>query len=219
MPPVIRSLIWALVIGGFLTLFFASFQKTYYLVYPLLGLSKEGLTHFFLWQPFTFLFVAPAPLSFGLAIHYFIQIYLLRTFGTAIVQRVGSAPFLCFFLLVGALAGTLAALLPIKGILLGSSCAVYALLVAWTLYNPRSHIFLFLVIPLQTRHLLAILLGLSLLLDCASGAYLHGIANLFGALLGYLYAWIKWDLPSLFPKKSSKIINADFRPFKEKNGR
>ena len=83
--------------------------------------------------------------------------------------------------------------------LAGAACAVYGLLIVWTMLNPDSQMLLFLTIPVQTRYLVVILLGLNLILDLSGGSYLTAASNVLGAAFGYLYALLAWELKGPFP--------------------
>ena len=203
--PVVRWLVWIL-LGAGLTVAITTqiFAPALGIYTPanLLSLSQWGISNGYLWQFLSFLFVVPAPLSFYFAFYLLIELYLIWVIGGLLVDRVGKGPFLRLFFTSGILAGAgalgLSALLGGGGALAGAACAVYGLLVAWTLFDPDMQLLLFMMVPIRAKYLVLGLLGLNLLLDLSGGAYLYATANVIGALVGYFYSVIGWDLRGPF---------------------
>ncbi|MBU0935118.1 MAG: rhomboid family intramembrane serine protease [Spirochaetes bacterium] len=99
------------------------------------------------WQPFTYMFVH-ANIR-----HILFNMLGLFFFGTAVERKVGSKEFLLFYLLTGTLAGIFSffsfwlsgnAMTP----LVGASGAVYAVLFAFAVINPRARIYFWGIIPI-----------------------------------------------------------------------
>ncbi len=98
------------------------------------------------WQPFTYMFVHASPS------HLFFNMLGLFFFGTAVERSLGSREFALFYLLTGTLAGLFSlaafALGGAWGIrLVGASGAVYAVLLAFAVINPRARIFIWGLVP------------------------------------------------------------------------
>lgn len=98
------------------------------------------------WQPFTYMFVH-ANLQ-----HIFFNMLGLFFFGTAVERQLGSREFVLFYLLTGTLAGlfSLAAFAMAgawNATLVGASGAVYAVLLAFAVINPRARIFIWGILP------------------------------------------------------------------------
>jgi Rhomboid family len=204
--PAVRWLVWTLLGAGLaIALISQIFGPALGIFTPqnLLSLSIWGLTKGFIWQFATFLFVVPVNLSFYFAFYLLIELYLIWVIGGLLVDRVGKGPFLRLFFISGILAGggamALAAGLGGGAALAGGACAVYALLVAWTMFDPNMQLLLFMMIPIRAKYLVLGLLGLNLLLDLSGGAYVYATANVLGALIGYFYAVFGWDLRGPFP--------------------
>jgi membrane associated rhomboid family serine protease len=127
------------------------------LVYALTSVAREASVYLSLipaavlrlgwvWQPFTYMFVH-ANLQ-----HLLFNMLGLFFFGSAVERSLGSREFTLFYLLTGTLAGlfSLAAfsLSGAMGIrLVGASGAVYAVLLAFAVINPRARIFIWGLVP------------------------------------------------------------------------
>ena len=101
----------------------------------------------FYWQVFTYQFVH------GGFMHLFSNMVGLLFFGTAVERRLGSREFLLAYLLSGAVCGIISlAIYALTGawlvVLLGASGAVFAILLLYATFFPRSTIFLWGIIPI-----------------------------------------------------------------------
>ncbi len=73
----------------------------------LFGLSRDGLSHFLIWQPITHLLIQPLSsmgISFGFLIGLAFNLYIIWVIGTLISERIGTHRFGAFYLGVGAAA-------------------------------------------------------------------------------------------------------------------
>src|SRR5689334_18048221 len=69
---------------------------------PLLSLSWNGLSHWYIWQPLSYLFVLTsgnAGLSLGFFIQLVFNLYILWVMGSTLIERIGEGPFFRFFFL------------------------------------------------------------------------------------------------------------------------
>lgn len=170
-----------------------------------LTLTWWGISHFFLWQPVTYLFTYGA--GSGITIYWLLGLamymYILWVMGSNIVERVGEKPFLRLFFTSGILAGLGAVLLvPVlhQGMVFaGPAPAVLAILVAWTMLNPTSTLLLFFILPIQARWLTAIVLGAIVLINLSSLAFVPLIFYMLGPVIAYIYCVTAWNLVSPFP--------------------
>lgn len=106
------------------------------------------------WQPFTYMFVHANTQ------HLLFNMLGLFFFGTAVERSLGTREFLFFYLLTGTLAGLFSlaafALGGAMGIrLVGASGAVYAVLLAFAVINPRARIFIWGLVPVPAPILVA----------------------------------------------------------------
>jgi len=107
-----------------------------------------------IWQPFTYMFVHA---NFN---HLLFNMLGLFFFGSAVEKSLGSREFLFFYLLTGTLAGIFSlaafAIGSMLGIhLVGASGAVYAVLLAFAVINPRARIFIWGLLPVPAPLLVA----------------------------------------------------------------
>jgi membrane associated rhomboid family serine protease len=139
--------------------------------------------------------------------HILFNMIFLYWFGSTIEARYGRREFLRFYL-----AGALAAALAFVGLdlytgsttpAIGASGAVMAVVMLYTLHYPYQTIFLFWVLPMEMRWVMAgyILLDLHpFLLTLGGDRVFDGIAHaahLGGALFGFLYWHYHWQLDGL----------------------
>lgn len=169
----------------------------------LLSLSWKGLSNWYIWQPITYLFVQAGGeygLSFGFLFALLFNMYILWVMGGSTLDRVGDAAFLRFYFISGALIGlTTLLLMPLLGqyaILAGATPIILAILMVWTMLHPESHMLLFFIIPIQTKHLLPAILVLLLLVNISQLNFIELGFNLMGLIVGYLYATLVWGLVS-----------------------
>ncbi len=106
------------------------------------------------WQPFTYMFVHA---NFN---HLLFNMLGLFFFGSAVEKSLGSREFAFFYLLTGTLAGIFSlaafALGGMLGVpLVGASGAVYAVLLAFAVINPRARIFIWGLLPVPAPILVA----------------------------------------------------------------
>lgn len=106
------------------------------------------------WQPFTYMFVHA-----GMN-HLLFNMLGLFFFGTAVEKALGSREFVLFYLLTGTLAGVFSMAAFVLGgayntVLVGASGAVYAVLLAYAVINPRARIFIWGILPVQAPLLVA----------------------------------------------------------------
>lgn len=172
----------------------------------LLSLSRNTLQRFFLWQPLTYLFIhgiAGAGITFGLLISLALNMFMLWIFGSTVLERVGTKPFLRFYLFSGVFAGitTLLTLTQLGSyaVIYGSSPCIFALFVVWVMLNPQAELLLFFIFPVKAKWLLAGTVGAILLVNL-SQLNLIGFTHTLSALLfAYGYGLLAWDLRSPYP--------------------
>jgi membrane associated rhomboid family serine protease len=106
------------------------------------------------WQPITYMFVH-ANLQ-----HLLFNMLGLFFFGTAVERSLGTKEFVLFYMLTGVLAGLFSLLaFSIGGALsvrlVGASGAVYAVLLAFAVINPRARIYIWGILPVPAPVLVA----------------------------------------------------------------
>ena len=133
------------------------------------------------WTVVTYMFVHRGFL------HVFFNMLVLFFFGPVLEERWGSREFLKFYLLCGLGAAALSMFFPHIGIV-GSSGAVYGLMVAFAMYWPDSPIHLYGIFPIKAKWLVGGLVALSVVFALSGGrpGVAH-LAHLGGALTAFLY--------------------------------
>ena len=121
--------------------------------------------------------------------HLLFNMIGLYFFGPRLEDRMGSRQFLWLYLLSGVVGGVLSFLTPWV-LIVGSSGAVFGVLMGFALYWPRQVIYLFGVVPVEARVLVAVLTVVSLYLGWMGGGTVAHFAHLGGFLGGFLY--LKW---------------------------
>jgi hypothetical protein len=204
---ILRLIIITLVVSLFCALTNSIISSFFNVLGPqeLLSLSWYGLFHYYFWQPFTFLFVQDGG-SQGINLWYLISLafnmYILWAFGSQLVQQFSAKSFLGLYFgsgLFGAFIALLTMLLVGRyDFLAGPTPSILALITAWTMINLDVEILLFMLIPLKAKWMLAGILGIIVLIDISHLNFVDLAFNLGGALFGYFYALLAWDIPGPF---------------------
>jgi membrane associated rhomboid family serine protease len=154
----------------------------------ILGLTPALFWRGYLWQPVTYLFLH------GGIFHLLFNMFVLWMFGTTLESTWGTQRFLIFYFICGIGAGLLnAAVTPGSPIpTVGSSGAIYGLLMAFGILFPDQLIYIWGIFPVRAKHFV-IGIGLIELLAAMSTAQsgIAHFAHLGGMLFGLVY--MKWD--------------------------
>ena len=167
-----------------------------------LPLSYEGVMNYYLWQYLTYAFVLPVgdPMQI---LQMFFLLYLLYSVGLSISHMRGPQTITHLFL-GGTLAASLAAslvfqIMPPSPIpYFGPQAAIYATLIAWIFLYPEAELYLFMTFPMKARNLLLIIISITLFSDLAGKRFVEFWAYLTGALFGYFYALLVFEVHSPF---------------------
>ena len=180
-----------------------------------LGLVPYLVTRrFFLWQPFTYLFLH------GGLFHLLFNLLVLWMFGCELERIWGRRFFLKYFFLCGVGAGIFVALLtassPIPTI--GASGALYGVLLAYGLLFPNRQILLWFVVPIRAKHFVLFIGAIAFYSTLTlPGSGVSHLAHLSGRLIGYVYLrgwglirriykrYLEWKLKRL--KKKFRVID------------
>lgn len=168
-----------------------------------LSLSWYGIQKGCVWQLLSYLFVQETG-SQGIGLSFLIiltfNMYLLWVMGTAVLEAVGTQPFLRLYFLSGLFAALLTLLIMRSSdhyeVLSGAFPAIFAVLTVWTLLNPEVQVLLFFVIPVKAKWILAAILGATFLIDLSQRAWIDLVFYLSGGFFGYFYGAIAWGLRS-----------------------
>lgn len=163
-------------------------------IFPLvkvyMALNPAAVMSGYVWQVFTYMF-AHADIS-----HLLVNMLGLFIFGTTVERNMGSKEFLLFYLITGTLAGIASFLIYVATgawytMLLGSSGAVYALLLAFAVLNPEARIFLYGILPVRAPVLVLGYAGIEIASQLFS--FKSSVAHLTH-LAGFLWSWLYFML-------------------------
>jgi membrane associated rhomboid family serine protease len=182
---------------------------------PLFGLVPYLVTHrFFLWQPFTYLFLH------GGVFHLAFNLLVLWMFGCELERIWGRRFFLKYFFVCGTGAGVFVALLSASSLIptIGASGALYGILLAYGLLFPNRQILLWFVIPIRAKHFVLFIGAVAFYSTLTlPGSGISHLAHLSGLVIGYIYLrgwghtrrlhryYLEWKLRRL--KKKFRVID------------
>lgn len=123
--------------------------------------------------------------------HLFFNMLALFFFGPRVEARLGGTRFLRLYLISGLSAAVFSVLFAPNAAVVGASGAVYGVLLAFAMFWPREPIYIWMVLPIQSRYLIAAMTFLSLY-SGVSGAR-DGVAH-FAHLGGFVggFAYLRW---------------------------
>jgi len=141
-----------------------------------------------IWQVFTYMFFH------GGFMHFLFNMLTLWMFGTAVEQAWGTRRFAAYYLLCGVAAGisvVLVAAVSGSGLVsatIGSSGAIYGLILAFGLLFPDTPVYFMFLFPLPAKYFAILMAGIEFLMQWAQpGSGISHIAHLGGMLFGFLY--------------------------------
>jgi membrane associated rhomboid family serine protease len=154
----------------------------------LLGLVPARFWEGYFWQPVTYMFLH------GGVFHLFFNMLVLWMFGTALESTWGSRRFLKFYFICGVGAGLLNAVVTpgSPAPIVGSSGAIYGLLMAFAILFPDRLIYFWGIFPVKAKYFV-IGVGLIEFLTAVSATQsgIAHVAHLGGMLFGLVY--MKWN--------------------------
>lgn len=195
-PPVIKNLL-IINVGVFvLQLIFDNlmfggvpgwyFLNKYFALNPLTGFDVFGKPfNFQIWQIITYQFMHAD------FMHILFNMFMLWMFGIEIEHIMGSRKFLLYYLLCGIGAGLLHVLFsPVLSDTLaytiGASGAVFGVMIAFAMFFPDRYIFIYFLIPIKAKYLIAILVVFEFLSVNEPSVVAH-LAHIGGALTGFIF--------------------------------
>jgi membrane associated rhomboid family serine protease len=152
---------------------------------------KAVIYNFALWQLVTYMFLH------GGLLHILFNMLTLYWFGPDLERTWGMQRFLKYYFVCGIGAGVCVVLAELifgfsSARTLGSSGAIYGLLLAYGLLFPDRTILFFFVIPMKVRHFVWIMGLLAFYSSIAGGnTGVSNVAHLGGLLVGYVYIRMK----------------------------
>ena len=138
------------------------------------------------WTLFTYMFLHG---GFG---HIFLNMLMLFFFGPRLELRLGSVGFLGLYFTSGLVAAAASVVATPLASIIGASGAVYGVMLGYARYWPRDKIYIWAILPVEARFLVAFLAAISLgngIVGTPDG--IAHFAHLGGFLGGYLYLKIR----------------------------
>jgi membrane associated rhomboid family serine protease len=179
-PPAIKWLLIANAGAFVIQILFGS------IVIYLFGLMPQAVIEKgWVWQPLTYMFIH------GGFFHLLFNMFVLWMFGSEIERLWGSTEFLKYFVLCGLGAAALSFVASYHAVLIGASGAVYGVLLAFGLLFPDRYIYLWFLLPIKAKYLVAGLAAIEFLAGISqTGDGIAHFAHIGGMITGFVY--LKW---------------------------
>lgn len=185
LPPAIK---WLLIVnvGIYLIQFFGELARAPSVSALFMLVPRDVVSHFFIWQLVTYMFLH------GGVFHVAFNMFALWIFGVQLEQAFGTRKFLNFYFLCGIGAGVCVVLAAYlfgnPGIpTLGSSGAIYGVLMASAVLWPDQIILMFFVFPIKMRYYVMVVGAIAFLGTFTPNSGVSDVAHLSGLGFGYLY--------------------------------
>lgn len=200
-PMVKRLIIANLVIWFFLQVIVENFLFPGLITYYFGLVPSTILKSFFIWQPFTYMFLHAHEVS-----HILMNMLLLWFVGNELEQRWGSRFFLLYYLVCGFGAGIIyvvgmgiyslfSANPAVLGVpVVGASGAIFGLLLAYGIIFGDRVVHFFFLFPMRAKHFVMLLGAIEFLTLLTSGgpgqSRVANLAHLGGLIVGFLFLMI-----------------------------
>jgi membrane associated rhomboid family serine protease len=185
MPPGVK---WLLILNTAIFILTVVVIGDHRAFFDLFALSASGVFQSFrIWQPLTYMFLH------GGFTHLLFNMLSLWMFGTQIERDWGTRRFLKFYFLCGFAAAACVLLANMivgdwRGGTLGSSGAIFGVLVAFGVLYPNQTILMNFLFPIKAKYLVMIYAAIQLLMTVSGGnSGVSTIAHLGGMAFGYVY--------------------------------
>jgi membrane associated rhomboid family serine protease len=173
-------------------------------VFQYLGLVPGRLLHnFFLWQPFTYMFLHSSNVY-----HILFNMLVVWMFGSELESKWGNKFFITYYMVCGVGAALIySAIMIIYSLfsgdvlalatpVVGASGAVYGLILAYGIVFSERIIHFMMIFPMKAKYFAMILGGVEFLTMMNSGpeSKVANLAHLGGLLSGFIFlnVWVKW---------------------------
>jgi len=159
-----------------------------------LAIYAHGLlSRKFIWTPITYMFTHSG------FMHLIFNMIVLISIGHHVERRLGSGEYLAYYLICGALAGVFSVLAYMSRSsftpIIGASGAIYAVLLAYAILEPRAVLLLFGLIPMRAPILLIVFAAIDLLSHISqSGSNTAHLTHLSGLAFGFLYFFVRFRI-------------------------
>lgn len=149
---------------------------------PLFALvPRYVVERFYVWQLVTYMFMH------GSFTHLLWNMFMLWIFGSTVESVWGGRNFLRFYILCGIGGAIFAMIFSFNGIVVGASGAIFGLYIAYAVMFPESYIYLWFMIPVKAKYLIAGLVIFQLVAGFAGPSGISYAAHLGGAAAAALF--------------------------------
>jgi membrane associated rhomboid family serine protease len=159
------------------------------------GLTPALVKKGFIWQPVTYMFLH------GGLFHILFNMFVLWMFGCEIERTWGTREFVKYYFITGVGAGLFTFFLSFNSHVptIGASGAIFGILVAFALMFPDRLIYLYFLIPIKAKYLVAFFAVIEFLASFrhTSDGIGH-FAHLGGMIVGYIYIKADFRIPEFF---------------------
>lgn len=138
------------------------------------------------WTLVTYMFVHAPGLG-----HLFFNMLSLFFLGPRVEYRLGSRDFLILYFASGMMGAVLSFVFSPYAPIVGASAAVFGVMYGFAHYWPREPLYIWGVLPIQARFLVAILAGLSIYSGYMGGGRIAHFAHLGGFVGGWIYLHLR----------------------------
>jgi len=168
-------------------------------------IPEKTIFSFQIWRVFSYIFLH------GSFFHILLNLFMLWSFGKELEYLWGTKEFIKYFFLCGIGAACFNLILdPFStGRIIGSSGAIYGLLVAFAMNFPNSVIYLYGLIPVRTKHFVILLTAIEFLASFEGSSTIARFAHLGGMATGFAYLKF-FSFRSLVDQSYSKLKNSLF---------
>jgi membrane associated rhomboid family serine protease len=155
-------------------------------IFSFFALRPVDVAHLMVWQLATYMFLH------GGTFHILFNMLALWMFGVELERMFGTRRFLNFYFFCGIAAGVCVVAAEYlfgnpRSVTIGSSGAIYGILMAWAVLWPDRIISVFGVFPLKVKYFVAIIGAIAFLGAFTPGNGVSDVAHLSGLGFGYLY--------------------------------
>ncbi len=149
-----------------------------------LALDPRALVkHFFVWQPFTYMFLHSTNGIF----HILFNMLCLYFIGPSVEAAIGPKRFAHLFVWGGVAGGLAQCFFMPRNPVVGASAAIMAVLVVFAAFYPNAQFLFMFVFPMKAKHLVLLFIAIDLYRGYVGSSGIASFAHLGGALFGFLF--------------------------------
>jgi len=186
--------------------------------------AAAAVKNLFVWQLFTYMFLH------GGVGHILFNMLTLWMFGTPLERDWGTRRFLKYYFYCGIAAGVCVALVNMLigdwgTATVGSSGAIFGLLVAFGVLYPNQTVLMNFLFPIKAKYMVMIYAAIELLLTFGPNTGVSTIAHLGGMAFGYIYLkgrLPRWNMPDIggaYRQWKMQRAKKKFQVYMKKHGR